>query len=176
MSFQPHWIPRLLSRQECLALRSAACSEAFEAAEVSTGVGYQRRGAVAWIAPESGPAEVFERLDAVARRYARSIGFCVRGIEEPLQIARYHRGDHFDWHVDVGDEAPRRKITVVVQLSSARDYAGGDVEFCTLEPSALHRAIGSALVFPSILGHKVSPVSRGERLAAVAWLHGPPLR
>jgi len=176
MSFQPQWLPRLLARDQCRALRDAARPGEYEPAEVSAGSTYQRRGAVAWIARGSGAGEMFDRLEDAARRYARSIGFAVEGIEEPVQIARYRRGDHFDWHVDVGDEAPRRKITVVVQLSSAREYAGGDVEFCTLEPSVLHRAIGSALVFPSILGHKVSPVARGERLAAVAWLHGPPLR
>jgi len=35
---------------------------------------------------------------------------------------------------------------------------------------------GSIIVFPSLLMHQVTPVTKGERYSAVAWATGPQLR
>jgi PKHD-type hydroxylase len=146
-------------------------------AEVVGGLSNDRKGRVRWLRRRKGHEWLFDRLESCARAYAESLGLDVDGIGEPIQIASYRIGDHFDWHVDVGEgELRRRKITIAVQLSSARDYSGGALEFCTGSDSLVHRALGCGLLFPSLLGHRVTPISQGRRFALVAWMHGPPLR
>ena len=60
---------------------------------------------------------------------------------------------------------------------SPDDYDGG-----TLETNAdgivrqASRAIGSALMFPSFVLHRVAPVTRGERYSLTLWSHGPAFR
>jgi PKHD-type hydroxylase len=76
-----------------------------------------------------------------------------------------------------GPTARRRKLTFVVQLSAPDDYDGG-----TLETNAdgivrqASRAVGSALMFPSFVLHRVAPVTRGERYSLTLWSHGPAFR
>jgi PKHD-type hydroxylase len=36
--------------------------------------------------------------------------------------------------------------------------------------------LGDALVFPSFLRHRVTPVSRGVRYSLVTWIEGPQWR
>ena len=175
--FEPLWLPSFLSREECAGVTAAADRLRFGEAEVVGGLDYARIGEVAWLRRAGGKRWLFERLEALGRDYARAIGFRVDGISEPLQVVRYARGGHFDWHIDVGaGEERSRKLTIIVQLTSAHAYAGGELEFCNLVPSIYHRAMGSVLIFPSILGHKVNPITRGRRTALVAWVDGPSLR
>tara|TARA_R110001592_G_scaffold264256_1_gene529652 strand:- start:1142 stop:1798 length:657 start_codon:yes stop_codon:yes gene_type:complete len=80
-----------------------------------------------------------------------------------------------------------RKISVSIQLSNSEDYEGGDMYFTDMpkhsQTSELNtwtnpefRQKGSVIVFPSFIRHKVSPVTKGTRLSAVAWFNGPPFR
>lgn len=80
-----------------------------------------------------------------------------------------------------------RKISVSIQLSNSEDYEGGDMYFTDLpkhsQTSELQtwtnkrfRERGAVLVFPSFIRHKVTPVTKGTRLSAVAWFNGPPFR
>lgn len=176
--FEPLWLPAFLTREECVAVAATADRLRFGEARVVGGLDYSRRGKVGWLRRSGGGEDwLFERLETLGRDYAAAIGFDVDGISEPLQVVRYARGGHFDWHVDVGaGEERSRKLTIIVQLTSAHDYEGGDLDFCNLVPSIYHRAMGSVLVFPSILGHRVSAITRGRRQALVAWVDGPPLR
>lgn len=107
-----------------------------------------------------------------------------------LTVIRYDAGDHFNWHIDtnayramsypgLGDELDR-KVSVSVNLSDPADYDGGDMEFVNgLGQTALGpdlRTRGSVVVFPSTVGHRVTPVTRGSRYALVGWMVGPSLR
>ena len=90
-------------------------------------------------------------------------------------IMRYrHGGDHYDWHVDIGHEVNgSRKLSFTLQLSASSDYDGGDLEFlnASYDREAL-RQPGTIAVFPAYFAHRVTPVTRGERLALVGWMHG----
>jgi PKHD-type hydroxylase len=73
-----------------------------------------------------------------------------------------------------------RKLSVTVNLSDPGDYEGGDLQFLNgtgqlLTQSEL-RERGSVVVFPSTLGHRVTPITSGVRYALVGWMVGPPLR
>jgi PKHD-type hydroxylase len=119
-----------------------------------------------------------EKIEDFARLYARERGIDISAIQEPLQFLQYGPGDRTDWHIDF-DERLReyhRKVTITTQLSDGHSYRGGDLEVVGEAPCIWNRAQGAALAFPSILGHRVTPVSRGTRYALVAWVHGPPYR
>ncbi|MDE8650511.1 2OG-Fe(II) oxygenase [Novosphingobium album (ex Liu et al. 2023)] len=96
-----------------------------------------------------------------------------------LQFTEYRAANngHYDWHQDVWLESPRpydRKLSVVVQLSEADEYAGGEFEFFGLQhPGSTFAARGSLLIFPSFLQHRVRPVLSGIRRSLVTWVEGP---
>jgi PKHD-type hydroxylase len=107
-----------------------------------------------------------------------------------LSIVRYDEGGHFMWHIDdvaygaqkypgLGPQLDR-KVSVSVNLSDPDDYDGGDLEFRNGlgAPAAGPdiRPRGSVVVFPSNVGHRVTPVTRGSRFALIGWMVGPRLR
>ncbi len=101
---------------------------------------------------------------------------------EPVQWSRYDRHGGYDWHVDTFlAHGTTRKLSVSVQLSEADAYEGGQIELrrhghadgSTYELPDGARALGSVLVFPSFLMHRVSPVTAGSRTSLASWVRGP---
>lgn len=120
-------------------------------------------------------AWVYEQLGgALASCNRDCFGFDLRDFDQDLSIVDYREGDFYDWHLDVGREAPSRKLSASVVLSSPEDYEGGALTF----PGARFDRVaqGSAVVFPSFLLHGVQPVTRGRRCALLAWVGGPRFR
>ena len=98
------------------------------------------------------------------------------GIETQLITYAGDRRDHYDWHHDVdwgADSARDRKLSVTVQLSAADDYTGGELEFADFSTNADFRSRGTVVVFPSVLRHRVRPVTAGTRHTLVSWFSGP---
>ena len=97
------------------------------------------------------------------------------------QLLKYSPGCHYDWHSDYGiseNPAGDRKISMSIQLSSAWDYNGGDLvirDWYNRE-KYMTKDIGHVIAFDSRCPHKVQPILDGERMAIVAWAHGPQLR
>jgi PKHD-type hydroxylase len=113
--------------------------------------------------------------DAAERHY----GLELSRITRMPHYVEYHAGKgHFHWHNDYShesDEAPR-KLTVVIQLSRPEDYDGGVFEIFGPIASTAPREQGTIFCLPSIVPHRVTPVTRGIRKAIVAWVSGPRLR
>ena len=141
-----------------------------------------RRAGLAWVDELAGADWVTERLVRVAAEANREgFGFDITDFAESAQVARYgaDSAGHFHWHSDIGNgpAAGRRKLTVVVQLSDPSGYAGGILEtWGNAEPVAAPRALGTAVVFPAFLLHRVTPVTAGERWSLTLWAHGPAFR
>ncbi|HUF73295.1 MAG TPA: 2OG-Fe(II) oxygenase [Gammaproteobacteria bacterium] len=98
-----------------------------------------------------------------------------RDTEMDRLIARYDSSDQgfYDWHTDFGDIAPRRTISITVQLSRPEDYDGGELElFFRSPPASMDRTRGAFIAFPSFAVHRVAPVTRGTRWSLVAWICG----
>lgn len=94
---------------------------------------------------------------------------------ENVQIGRYVEGGHYDWHHDT--QSPdingfQRKLSCSILLNSPDEYDGGDLEIKDVSVSP-PKGRGTVIVFPSIVSHRVSPVTRGERYSAVCWTVGP---
>jgi PKHD-type hydroxylase len=174
---RPHRRYGFLSAQECSDIASVASSLPTEPAQVLAGVSRHRRGTVSWLLPTTASAWLFGRLEAFGKEYADECGLAVSALHPAVQFARYPVDGHFDWHQDYDDnETPAKKITIVVQLSDATDYDGGRFELVGEQPSVFHRAQGAAVAFPTILAHKVHPVTRGLRCTLAAWMNGPRFR
>jgi PKHD-type hydroxylase len=67
-----------------------------------------------------------------------------------------------------------RKISITIQMSESDEYAGGDLELWTggKESIKAPRGKGVAVLFPSYILHRVSPVTDGIRKSLVLWVGG----
>ncbi len=97
-----------------------------------------------------------------------------RTIRPPL-ISRYQEGMSYGLHVDDALMGTARKersdLAVTVALSDPGEYDGGElVIHGSLGEQEVKLPAGAAVVYPSSCLHRVAPVTRGERLAAVTWV------
>ena len=89
----------------------------------------------------------------------------------------------YDWHMDVGPGPvpSMRKLSYSILLN-AGEYEGGELAFHTgrtMEPPSGQTekgALGSMILFPSYLVHRVLPMTKGTRYAMVGWAHGNSFR
>ena len=95
-----------------------------------------------------------------------------------IRMLRYEDTGKYDWHLDIGNEETSvRKITAIVQLSGENDYEGGNFEFSMTDETGKDTAVGSRkrgslILFPSYLGHRVSPLTSGVRSSILTWMLG----
>jgi len=82
-------------------------------------------------------------------------------------------GDHVDAPVmGAGPiHATRTDLSMTLFLSPPEDYDGGELVLHTPEAQArVKLPAGHAVVYPTVHIHRVEPVTRGRRLAAVTWI------
>ncbi|MEQ8666491.1 MAG: 2OG-Fe(II) oxygenase [Rhodospirillales bacterium] len=176
-----HWvvIENAFSPDECERLRTAfaalgAREGGLVAGRFDTEV---RQSALVWL-PEGGEFEwVTRRMARLAADANRDVfRFALDGLEEQLQLACYGPGHFYNWHIDRGRGtlAGRRKITLSVQLTDPEDYVGGELELnADGHPLQAPSDQGTMVAFAAHTLHRVAPVITGNRLALVAWVHGP---
>ena len=113
--------------------------------------------------------------------------FDVRGLAEPPNVMRYQAPDiskhgkpgKYDWHMDVGPGPvpSMRKISYSILLNPT-EYEGGELCFHigrNTDPHGdqhMESMLGSMLLFPSYMVHRVLPMTKGTRYAIVGWAHG----
>ena len=111
---------------------------------------------------------------------------------ESMQITRYRKGGFYNFHRDgVGDHLSAynsptnafmhghvRKLSMTTLLSDS--YEGGEFQFatygkeeCSISTPEFSK-VGSIVVFPSSVEHRVAPVTKGIRHSLVTWFVGPP--
>lgn len=89
---------------------------------------------------------------------------------------------HYGWHKDT--QIPRgaynRILSMSIALNDATEYEGGQLQLLTgltvdgkpkVKTADLSKA-GNAVMFPSYMDHRVTPVTRGTRATCVTWLFG----
>ena len=101
---------------------------------------------------------------------------------EAIQFTKYKLNQHYTWHKDSqfakDKNEPIRKISSVIFLNNPKDYKGGEFQFkldnerkqniIKLKPE-----VGTVIVFPSFITHRVTPVTSGVRHTLVSWTKGP---
>ena len=117
----------------------------------------------------------------------------IRGAES-MQITRYKKGGFYYFHKDGrGDHLSAydypnnefkhghvRKLSMTVLLNN--NYEGGEFQFATYDKEKCEidtpefNKIGSIVVFPSDMEHRVAPVTKGVRYSLVVWFLGPPFK
>ena len=96
-------------------------------------------------------------------------------VAQPV-FARYTQGMLYGDHVDdpimgSGPEKFRTDVSITVFLNDPDDYDGGELIInTTYGEKAVKLPAGSAVLYPSASVHRVTEVTRGERLAAIVWL------
>ncbi len=148
-----------------------------------------RRSKVRWINREGRFVPLWDRIvQLINQANDAAFRFDLTKLQ-PLQFTKYNAEDrgYYDWHTDldwVGDggtdeetgKGLHRKLSCVLQLTGNNKYEGGDLELSKEierpDPVML-RTIGTFLVFPSFLKHRVTPVTRGVRHSLVGWYEGP---
>lgn len=96
--------------------------------------------------------------------------------QETVQHAVYGVGQHYNWHVDnfpLTTKDTDRKLTVVCLLNDPSEFDGGEFQMRLYQEYTAPLVKGSIIAFPSILEHRVTPVTRGVRMSATIWLSGP---
>lgn len=94
----------------------------------------------------------------------------------PIMFNRYAGGDAYGFHVDdpVMGEGPaqlRSDLSFTLFLSEPDTYEGGALIIDGLDGEReIKLAAGSAVLYPTGALHRVTPVTSGERLAAVGWI------
>jgi PKHD-type hydroxylase len=102
-------------------------------------------------------------------------GFTLASIDDSIQYTEYYEnGGHYDWHMDMGSfPQNNRKISITIQLSDPNTYEGGDFEFWVNNaPWKAPKEQRLAILFPSYLMHRVTPVTKGTRKSLVLWVGG----
>jgi PKHD-type hydroxylase len=96
----------------------------------------------------------------------------------PPLFNRYADGGHYGPHIDGAlrpvDGTSRRirtDLSITVMLSDPADYDGGELVIDDLLGGrAIKLPAGDAILYPANTIHQVTPVTRGERLAAFTWI------
>ncbi len=137
-----------------------------------------RKSTLVPIHPNEDNRWIFDKMSAIIGQSNQYYQFDLNGFYEPLQIAEYSVGDFFDWHLDFGvGHSSTRKLSMTIQLSDPESYEGGDLEFHINQNEVkAPRSIGTVIVFPSFIRHRVTPITKGTRRSIVGWVSGPPYR
>lgn len=137
-----------------------------------------RSSRIKWVPQDSTWWWLYERMAQLATEANNEFWhFDLTRIPEQIQYTEYlatNKG-HYTWHQDIGPGIlSARKISVTVQLSHPDDYEGGDLQIDqgANNPVNCSRGEGTAVLFPSYMMHRVTPVTRGIRRSFVLWLGG----
>jgi PKHD-type hydroxylase len=89
----------------------------------------------------------------------------------PLLISRYKPGKQYGTHVDDAlMRGMRTDVSFTLFLAEPETYEGGALVVETAAGEQEFKLLaGSMIVYPSNALHRVAPVQKGERLAAVGW-------
>lgn len=96
----------------------------------------------------------------------------------PPCFNRYAINETYGYHVDAAimrlpnsQEVLRSDVSCTVFLSEPDEYQGGELQIATgFGAQSIKLKAGQAVVYPSSSLHQVTPVTSGERLAAICWI------
>jgi PKHD-type hydroxylase len=179
-------VPGLFTSSECKTIIETCALYPLQEGKTRQGNGYGvhpsiRKVSTAYVPKDERTGWIFARMDEVFFTAAAHWSIEVKETVEDLKFVVYGVGSHFSqWHLDRGPEyTSLRRLSMSVELCSSSEYAGGELQlFPVVEGHVAgpERAPGMAIVFPSHLPHRVTPVIRGTRFALVNWISGPPAR
>ena len=138
-----------------------------------------RKSQIKWLHHDEKSDWLYSRIENMVMEANQTWNFDLYSVRDSIQYTEYYEGGgHYDWHMDIGPfPINNRKISITIQLSDPNDYIGGDLEIWTgngIQTCA--RQKGAALLFPSYMLHRVTPVTSGTRKSLVLWVGGSPYK
>jgi len=137
-----------------------------------------RKSRVKWLPQDERFEWLYDIMLTLANEANKEMwNFDIHTMIEQIQYTEYWAEDagHYTWHQDIGPEsASKRKISITIQLSDSDEYEGGDLQIWQGGSSVLNcqRGAGVAVLFPSYMMHRVTPVTKGIRKSLVLWIGG----
>jgi PKHD-type hydroxylase len=136
-----------------------------------------RSSKIKWIPQTNNWQWLYEKLfNMIEEANGTLWNFDLFGTNEFIQYTEYLASDqgHYDWHQDIGPGGPSlRKVSLVVQLTEAEEYEGGDLQ---IWPGGniwtVPKGKGNVAIFPSYMMHRVTPMTSGVRKSLVLWAGG----
>ena len=172
-------IPEVLSREDALALRERIAAAEWVDGNVTSGSGAataKRNRQLPEEAPITQAAQA-EVTSALMDNGAFLSAALPHSVFPPL-FNRYGGGEEFGLHVDnsirfhgASGARIRTDLSCTLFLTDPEDYDGGELEIEGSFGAARYKLpAGHAILYPSTSLHRVTPVTRGERISCFFWL------
>ena len=154
-------VPNVLNAEQLKTIHDQLAECQFVDGKVTAGYRAKRVKHNQQMDRESGPA------DDVKRTFPRSI--------RPPLISRYESGNEYGRHVDdalMGSQRKERSdISLTLFLNNPDEYEGGElISYSSMGEKRVKLPAGQAVTYPSCTLHRVAPVTKGTRVAAVTWV------
>ena len=168
----------VLSREEVLTVRQGLAAAPFRDGRVTAGAAAgnvknneQARGNDPGVIALARRVRLALEAHPTVRTWARPVRW------SPLTFARYGPGGRYGLHTDnavmfdEGGWPVRTDISFTIFLSDLDSYEGGALVVSDpAQDREFRPEAGSAIFYPTGQLHRVTPVTRGERLVCVGWL------
>lgn len=123
-------------------------------------------------------AGLVEQIVARVQSHPRLISAALPRLIHPPRFNRYRDGGEYGTHVDAalmypsaGASSMRTDLSATLFLAHPSDYDGGVLEIETaFGVQEVKLPAGDLVLYPSSSLHRVTPVTRGERVAAFLWV------
>jgi PKHD-type hydroxylase len=137
-----------------------------------------RKSSVRWLPPTTDSLWIFNALKRLCLEANGIWNLDVDGFSEAIQFTEYEEvGSHYDYHMDISESKMCRKVSICVLLSDPTTFEGGNLVInCGGKDIDCPKDQGNVILFPSILQHKVYPITKGKRYSLVCWVGGPDWR
>ena len=131
-----------------------------------------------WPVQDQSYSWIYNQINDLIIEVNSKFQFDIYGIGEQIQHATYKKGDHYDWHMDVGNEnLSIRKFSMTLLLDEQDSFEGGELGLKLGSGENQYQIDqGTAIFFPSWNLHRVLPVTKGTRRSLVVWVTGNPYR
>lgn len=169
-------IPDVLTADELQRLREGVRQARYDSGKLTAGEGSRSRKHNLQISEADPALPELRRVvtDALTRNPMFQFLVLPKKVM-PLLFNCYKEGMYYQDHVDFaltgGAEKLRTDLSMTLFLSAAAEYDGGELVFELDDgPRSVKLEQGQAIVYPSGTVHRVNPVTRGARYAAVTTI------
>ena len=170
-------LPSVLKADELALVRALLAAAHFVDGRLSAGAAARRVKNNEEMDPAAQDLERLNRvvMGSLARHPVYRAGALPLHAAGPL-YARYRPGMAYGDHLDdpimgAGGVKYRSDIALTVFLNPPDEYDGGELVIrSSAGEQVVKLAAGDAVLYPAGSIHRVSPVTRGERLVAVTWV------
>jgi PKHD-type hydroxylase len=134
-----------------------------------------RNSDVFWLEPRNDLMWIWEKMKYYIEEANSHIWrMDLEKYQENMQLTRYKKNGHYDWHMDVGNyKSSFRKLSCVVNLSNEKKYSGGGTLIKVgQKANILPKEQGTLNIFPSYTLHKAKKIKKGTRMSLVCWVGG----